>query len=97
MEMNEKTPETVSDAGQVIEEVGKCFEEGGETKTREQLFCEHWDRGVEAMNKSSVLEPREQWETRRKDAIRTALIDALSKNGALPGAWVIEWNERCEG
>ena len=89
--------ETVSDAGQMIEEVEKCFEEVGETKTREQLFCEHWDRGVEAMNKSSVLESREQWEARRKDAIRTALIDALSKNGTLPGAWVIEWNERCEG
>lgn len=58
--------ETVEDAGQVIEEVEKCFEEVEETKTREQLFCEHWDRGVEAMNKSSVLESREQWEARRK-------------------------------
>jgi len=41
-----------------------------------------------------TIETREQWEARRKDAIRTALIDALSKNGALPAEWVLEWNER---
>ena len=44
-----------------------------------------------------TLEPREQWEARRKDAIRIALVDALSKGGVLPAEWVIEWNERCEG
>ena len=34
MEMDKKTPETTEDAGQVIEEVGKCFEEPEETETQ---------------------------------------------------------------
>ena len=97
MEVNKKTPETVEDAGQMIEEVGKCFEEEEETKTRERLFCEHWDEGVEALKKANTIEPREQWEARRKDAIRTAMVDALSNGRAIPAEWVIEWNARCEG
>ena len=96
MEMNKKTPETTEDAEQMIEEVGKCFEEVEEepriilTRLFNNLMT-----GPDV--ERPTLETREQWEARRKDAIRTALIDALSKNGALPAEWVLEWNERCEG
>ena len=96
MEINKKTPETTEDAGQVIEEVGKCFEEVEEEPriTLTRLF-NNLMTGPDV--ERPTLESREQWEARRKDAIRTALIDALSKNGTLPAEWVLEWNERCEG
>lgn len=78
--------ETVSDAGQMIEEVGKCFEE-----EREPATIGHYKKpplGVMS---------RRLWDEKRKIEIGEAITRHIEAGAQLPAEWVIEWNERCEG
>ena len=43
-----------------------------------------------------TLEPRDSWESRRTEAVRSAIMRHIEIRAQIPAEWVIEWNERCE-
>jgi len=78
--------ETIEDAGQVIEEVGKCFEE-----EMEPAAIGHYKKPP-----LGVM-PRYIWDEKRRTDIGEAIVRHIEAGAQLPAEWVIEWNERCEG